>query len=207
MDTVTTAPAYRRRKDQRPQEILDAGLEEFHAHGYARASLSRIAKRAGVSRATLYLYFDGKDALFLAIADHAMISFTQDAAQQVQSSDASTEDTLRALFGQFYSVMTTSKNNALMRILIAEGPEMPALVNKYHAQVLSRGRALLERIIARGIERGEVRESAATAIPQLLIAPVMFYCIHDMVFSEIDPLDVQTFMEGHLEMVLRGISI
>lgn len=204
--TEAHAPAYRRRKDQRPQEILEAGLEEFHEHGFAHASLSRIAERAGVSRATLYLYFDGKDALFLAIADHAMMSFTQDAAAHVQTPDASTEDTMRALVRQFYRVMTTTKNSAVLRILISEGPEMPELVEKYHSQVIGRGRALLERIIARGIERGEIRQSAAIEVPQLLISPIMFYAIHSLVFSDLEPIDVDKFTEGHLEMLFRGIS-
>ncbi len=204
--TRKSGPAYRRRKEQRPQEILAAGLEEFYEHGFASASLSRIAQRAGISRATLYLYFEGKDALFLAVADHALFSLTEGAAQQVQSDDASTAETLRMLFGNFYKVMTTTKNSALMRILISEGPDMPELVDKYHEIVLSRGRTLLETIIARGIERGEVRPSAATECPELLIAPVMFYTIHSMIFTNQPQMPVEAFMEGHLEMVLHGIS-
>ncbi|MEM8823227.1 MAG: TetR/AcrR family transcriptional regulator [Pseudomonadota bacterium] len=200
------APAYRRRKDQRPDEILAAGLEEFNEHGFAGASMARIAKRADVSRGTLYLYFENKEALFLAVAENAMSAFTRDAAAKMDMGDHSTEETLRALFGQMYAMMTSTKNSALLRILVSEGPNMPDLVAQYHARILSTGKQLLARIIARGVERSEVREDAAGTVPQLLIAPVMFYVIHTMVFGDLEPLDENQFAQSHLDMIMRGIG-
>ncbi|MEM9812494.1 MAG: TetR/AcrR family transcriptional regulator [Pseudomonadota bacterium] len=200
------APAYRRRKDHRPDEIVAAALEEFNLRGFAGASMARIAKGAGVSRATLYLYFENKEALFLAVAEAAMAGFTHDAARKVELDDHTTEETLRALFRQFYAMMTSTKNSALMRILISEGPSMPGLVQAYHEQILRNGRQLLERIIARGLERGELRPCPATRIPQLLIAPAMFFAIHSMVFGELETLDEEAFAEGHLDIIMRGIA-
>lgn len=200
------APAYRRRKDHRPDEIVAAALEEFNLRGFAGASMARIAKGAGVSRATLYLYFENKEALFLAVAEAAMAGFTRDAARKVELDDHTTEETLRALFRQFYAMMTSTKNSALMRILISEGPSMPGLVQAYHEQILRNGRQLLERIIARGLERGELRPCPATRIPQLLIAPAMFFAIHSMVFGELETLDEEAFAEGHLDIIMRGIA-
>ncbi|MEM1264405.1 MAG: TetR/AcrR family transcriptional regulator [Pseudomonadota bacterium] len=200
------APAYRRRKDHRPDEIVAAALEEFNFRGFAGASMARIAKGAGVSRATLYLYFENKEALFLAVAEAAMAGFTRDAARKVEFDDHTTEETLRALFRQFYAMMTSTKNSALMRILISEGPSMPGLVQAYHEQILRNGRQLLERIIARGLERGELRPCPATRIPQLLIAPAMFFAIHSMVFGELETLDEEAFAEGHLDIIMRGIA-
>ncbi len=199
-------PAYRRRKEERPDEILAAALHEFNERGFARASMARIAQSAGVSRATLYLYFVNKEALFLAVAEEAMAGFTQGASEKMEMGDHTTEDTLRTLFRQFYQTMTSTKNSALMRILISEGPAMPHLVEAYHSQILARGRTLLERIIARGIERNEIRPGPATQIPQILIAPAMFYAIHGMVFGALETLDEDAFAEAHIDVIMRGIG-
>lgn len=198
-------PAYRRRKEARPEEILAAGLDEFSERGFSGASMARIAKRASISRATLYLYFENKEALFLAIAEAAMATFTRGAAEKFEIRDDTTEDLLRMLFKQFYRTMTSSKNSALMRILVSEGPKMPELVEAYHTRILTNGRKLLERIIARGIARGEVRSEGPINIPQIIIAPAMFYALHDMVFGRLERIDEEEFAQAHLELVMRGI--
>lgn len=206
MTAPSDSPAYRRRKADRPDEIIAAALHEFHDRGFAGASMARIAKGAGVSRATLYLYFENKEALFLAVAEEAMSGFTRAASEKIEIGDHTTEDTLRALFSQFYRTMMSTKNGALLRILISEGPAMPHLVEAYHSQILTTGRTLLERIIARGIARGEVRPDSAGRIPQILIAPAMFYAIHSMVFGSVETLDEDSFAEAHLDLVMRGIG-
>ena len=61
-------PRWRRRKEARPGEILQAALTVFAEKGFAAAKLSEIARRAGVSKAALYLYFETKEDLFRAVA-------------------------------------------------------------------------------------------------------------------------------------------
>lgn len=198
-------PAYHRRKDQRPEEILAAGLEEFYEYGFASARLDRIAERAGVSRSTLYLYFDNKDSLFTAVAEHAMGDLIDDVAQKALSFDGTTEELLRQLFDRFYAILLTTKNSAILRILISEGHRMPHLAESYHAAVIARGKAALKRIVERGVERGEVRPGPATQFPQILVSPAMFFLINRMLFGAIEKIDADAFIEAHLDLVLRGI--
>lgn len=184
---------------------MQAGLEEFEAHGFAKASLARIAKAAGVSRATLYLYFDNKEALFLAVANQVMDGILDEEAERLTTGDGDTESTLRAVLQVFYAAMTQRRHGVLLRILVSEGPSLPDLVARYHAEILNRGRKLLEGIVARGIKQGELRQSAATEIPQLLVAPAMFYAIHMLVFSEHETLDMEAYLNGHIDMAMNGI--
>ena len=58
---------WRRRKDARPQEILDAALSVFAEKGFAAARMDDIAVRARVSKGTIYLYFASKEAVFKAL--------------------------------------------------------------------------------------------------------------------------------------------
>jgi len=200
-------PAYRRRKDHRPAEILAAGLEEFHEHGFARASLGRIAERAGVSRATLYRYFENKDALFLATANAAMTEFTSDAVVQIEMDEGDTEALMRAILTRLYGVLASKRGTTFLRIMVAEGADLPGIAARYHTEVMQRGEQLLERIIQRGIARGELREGPYTQIPQLLIAPTMFFAVHRLIIADLEPLDAEAFAQGHLDILMRGIAL
>src|SRR5258706_1763357 len=69
-ETETTR--WRRRKDARPQEILEAALSVFAERGFAAARMEQIAARAGVSKGTIYLYFDSKEAVFRALVHEVL---------------------------------------------------------------------------------------------------------------------------------------
>ena len=66
-------PKTQRRKEARPSEIIEAGINEFAAHGFERARLDRIAKSAGIAKGTVYLYYESKEALFLAAAEKYVV--------------------------------------------------------------------------------------------------------------------------------------
>ena len=70
-------PKWRRRKAARPGEIVDAALEVFAEKGFAAAKLDDIARRAGISKATLYLYFETKQEIFRAVARAAVASLRE----------------------------------------------------------------------------------------------------------------------------------
>ena len=57
----------RRRKAERPQEILEAAFAEFSRNGYATTTLEQIAERAGVTKGTIYVYFENKEHLFISV--------------------------------------------------------------------------------------------------------------------------------------------
>src|SRR5271165_3729376 len=59
-----TSTRWTRRKEARPTEILDAAVAVFAEKGFAAARMEDIAKRAGVTKGTIYLYFEGKEDVF-----------------------------------------------------------------------------------------------------------------------------------------------
>src|ERR1700761_7025455 len=63
---------WQRRKTARPAEIIDAAFSVFAETGYAAAKLDEIARRAGVSKGALYLYFETKEDLFRAVVKTAI---------------------------------------------------------------------------------------------------------------------------------------
>src|SRR5689334_23527888 len=68
----TGEPKFRRRKAERPAEIVAAALSVFAEKGFAAARLDEIAARAGVSKGALYLYFETKEEIFRAVVEQAI---------------------------------------------------------------------------------------------------------------------------------------
>ena len=63
----------KRRKEARPSELLEAALCLFVEKGFAATRLEDVAARAGVSKGTLYLYYENKDALFKAVIQEGIV--------------------------------------------------------------------------------------------------------------------------------------
>ncbi|MCX5864033.1 MAG: TetR/AcrR family transcriptional regulator [Deltaproteobacteria bacterium] len=86
MDTLLVQPkqTFVNLSPEKRESILRAAVSEFAEHGYQRASLNNIVKRLGISKGSLYQYFDNKEALFLHVFDH----FTQQVKHYVKASVA-----------------------------------------------------------------------------------------------------------------------
>src|ERR1051325_5552060 len=70
-------PRWRRRKDARPNEILEAALACFTERGFANTRLDDVARRAGVTKGTLYLYFRNKEELFEAVVRQSLVPYIE----------------------------------------------------------------------------------------------------------------------------------
>ena len=71
--TPPSAPPRQRRKEARPQELLDAALELFAEKGFAATRSEEVAARAGVAKGTLYLYYPSKEELLKAVISQRLV--------------------------------------------------------------------------------------------------------------------------------------
>ena len=90
-------PRWERRKDARPQELLAAALEQFVERGYAATRLEDVAKRAGVSKGTLYLYFTNKEELFKAVVRENIVQAIGEAEQDAAVFEGHSGELLRTI--------------------------------------------------------------------------------------------------------------
>ena len=74
-------PRFRRRKEDRPQEITEAALHAFAEKGYAATRVEEVAKRAGVSKGLLYLYFKTREEVLLALYNEELARFCSDLSE------------------------------------------------------------------------------------------------------------------------------
>ncbi len=200
-------PRFQRRKEDRPAEITQAALAAFAEKGYAATKVDEVAKRAGVSKGLLYLYFKTKEDLFKAVIRSFLSPRIDALISNIEETDLSAEEFLRGPFLAFARSLPKSPAKILVRLMIAEGPKHPDLVEWYWDNVVSRALAALRTLIERGVDNGEFRESAVNEFPQLLVTPVFFSMIFTIVFKQQMNLDTDRFIEAHMEMVLDSIKV
>ena len=198
-------PRYRRRKEDRPQEITEAAFLAFAEKGYAATRVEEVARRAGVSKGLLYLYFKTKEELFKAVIKSVVIRRVDALVTTLENTELSSEEFLRGPLLEFMKSVPGSPISVVIRLLISEGNRHPDLVDYYWENVVSKGLAAISRFIERGVQRGEFRATAVSELPQLLLAPVMLSVIWRLLFATQD-LDTDKLITTHIDMILAYIK-
>jgi AcrR family transcriptional regulator len=206
--TQTNAQRWRRRKEARPAELLDAALDVFFEKGFAAARLEDIAARAGVSKGTVYLYFSSKEDVF----DALVRAIPQANVEQVRALAADPAIPAHEMLGRVLRFVGLFLRDERMikfpRLIVGEAGNFPKLAETYKREVIERGLGILSTLIERGIREGRFREVDARHAAYAAMAPLLFTAIWRTTFDqfEITPLDAERFIEQHIEMFLRGLK-
>ena len=197
-------PRYRRRKEERPAEITEAAFEVFAEKGYAATRVQEVARRAGVSKGLMYLYFRTKEELFKAVIKSVVVRRVDALLANLETTTSSSEAFIRGPFAEFMKRIPGSPVGVVIRLLLAEGPRHPDLVDYYWQNVVSKGLDAIRRFIARGIERGEFRKTAVDELPQLFLAPTIVATIWNLLFTK-RPIDADRLIDTQIELLLDHI--
>jgi len=206
--TETATQRWRRRKEARPTELLDAALDVFFEKGFAAARLEDIAARAGVSKGTVYLYFNSKEDVFDALV-RAIPQANVEQVRALASDPAIPADQMLARVLQFIGgLLGDGRMAKFPRLIIGEVGNFPKLAESYKREVISRGLAILSAIIERGIREGRFREVDPTHAAFAALSPLLFTAIWRTTFEQFDaaPLDAEHFIAQHIETFLRGMA-
>ena len=199
-------PPRKRRKEARPSELTAAALDLFVEKGFAATRLEDVASRAGVSKGTLYLYFDSKEALFRAVVEEAVVPILLVARQQMEAFEGSSADLLHRLIFGWWGQFGGTRLAGLSKLIISEAQNFPEVAQYYHDQVIVRGRALFRTVLQRGVEQGEFRLLDIQTAIDVMIAPLLMLGIwrHSLCFCgrENDPV---TYLQTHFDLLLQGV--
>lgn len=207
MPSQTTQGIRAQRKARRPAEILDAAFEEFVAHGFSAARVEDIADRVGVTKGTVYVYFDSKERLFRETVAHILASIRQDIealADDLQGA-SQTERVERFIRSAYTLLGQHERRLPLIRLLIAEGPRFSDLPAWHQDQFLARLIDLIRRLIAEGVASGEFRSSAIERFPEILLSPVILFSISQLRSGQSWSDDLAAFVDAHVDLVLHGL--
>jgi AcrR family transcriptional regulator len=211
MDATQTKnePRFERRKDARPGEILDAALELFVEKGFAATRLEDVAQRAGVSKGTVYLYFDSKEDLFKSVIRSGIVRAIEEAEHLVSGYEGSSADLLRQIYTGWWQNIGGTKLSGIPKLMISEAQNFPELARFYYEEVVQRGSRLFARALERGIERGEFRPVNVDYAVRAMVSPLIMRAILEHSFLPCcagpDDFDAPAYFQHTLALVLDGL--
>jgi AcrR family transcriptional regulator len=200
-------PKWQRRADDRPREICAAALEVFAEKGFAAAKLDEIARRAGVSKGTLYLYFKDKEDLFRAVVRSAIAPNIEAVTSTISSIDAPFPDVIRMLLAAFAEREARLPIGAVAKMVVGESRNFPELARVWHDEVASRAIGAIAAFIERAQQRGEVRTGDPRLHAFSLMGPMVLGALWrtTLVPAGGQPLDLVALAKQHAETVLSGL--
>ena len=178
------------------------GARGIFGAGFAAARLDDVAKRAGVAKGTIYLYFADKETLFQELARSMLSPLVGAYRDAWQRSTCRSRCWPKGWSMSFVGDVFETRRKDVIRLILTEGPRFPALAEFYHREVLSRVIAALRSLLQRAYERGELRHKSLIEFPQLLAAPGLVAIVWNAVFERIAPLDARAMLKAHLDILL-----
>lgn len=197
---------WQRRKGDRPAEILASAQACFAEHGYAATRLEAVAKRAGVTKGTIYHYFADKEALFKAVVHEAFAPHLNRFEAMANSSEKTS--TLLAALAASWVEGLSAPSSAIIKLVLSEAGNFPEVAKTYVADVVARDRASVEAILRRGIVRGELREMNVERVSFALTAQHMFAALwmHALAPYDDRPFDGPSTLSDCLAMFLGCVG-
>jgi AcrR family transcriptional regulator len=187
------------RSAARREAILTAALDEFSARGFEAARLDDVAKRAGVAKGTIYLYFRDKESLFQELI-RTMLTPLVGTIETLGAADMPITKLAEQIVELFVGEVFETRRKDVIRLMISEGRRFPKLAEFYYREVLSRIIAAVRAILRRAAARGEVPQGLAD-FPQIIVAPGLVAIIWSGLFERFEPLDVRKMMKAHVELL------
>lgn len=204
---ASAKPVSRRRKEARPAELTAAALELFVEKGYAATRLEDVAAAAGVSKGTLYLYFESKEALFKAVVREGLLPALAEGEKRVAEFRGSTADLLREVGWGMWQLIGAQRIGGIPKLIFAEARNFPEIARFYHEEVILRGTALIRSVIERGVASGEFRPVTIDAMIPIVLAPLLMRMIwrHSLDICEAAGISDESYLSAYFELVLRGL--
>lgn len=204
-DTLEKRPRTRR-KEARPSELTSAALDLFVEKGFAATRLDDVAARAGVSKGTLYLYFDSKEALFKSVIEEGIVPALAAAEQRLAGYQGNSADLLRGLLLGWWEQIGGTRLAGVIKLIISESRNFPEVAQYYHDNVIQRGRSLLRAALMRGMESGEFRNMDVDSCIDVIIAPLLMLVVWRYSFcfcgNDIEP---QEYLDTHFDLLIHGL--
>ena len=200
-----------RRKEARPQELLDAALDLFVEKGFAATRSEEVAQRAGVSKGTLYLYYPSKEELLKEVIRHNMVNHIAQGIDIAEQFTGPTSELLMLVYREWWQRIGETRASGIMKLMMmSEVRNFPEIAQFYADEVIAPTHALLSRLLNRGIERGEFRPIDVTGVTHALVAPMLFLVMHKHSIGACGvghSIDARAFIAAQLDLVLHGLQV
>ena len=192
----------------RQADILDAALAEFSEHGFEGARMEDVARRAHVSKGTVYLYYPTKQALFEALVRRDIAPRVALAALFLKGYDGPLEPALMRIVDMAGAAIAAGKLPVYPKLLIAEAGRFPDLAAFYRREVVGEMLGALTVLFDRALGRGEISGISAEMAAHLFIAPLLKSLLWSLVFAAAEPVPFppEPYLKAHVKVFLKGLG-
>jgi len=202
-------PKFQRRKEDRPGEIVAAALAVFTEKGFAAAKLDEIARRAGVSKGALYLYYETKEDIFHAVVKTAVAPNLDIVRARVEAFPGGFGALLELLLPTMAQILSVSPIAGIGKMVIGEGRNFPELARYWHDELVTPMLALMGGRIAAAQVSGEVRPGDPRLFAIQIVSPFLMAMLWRETFVPIgaDPLPLEALAAQHLAVLKAGLLL
>jgi TetR/AcrR family transcriptional regulator len=198
-----------RRKESRPGELLAAALDLFVEKGFAATRAEEVAKRAGVSKGTLFLYFPTKEDLFKAVVRENISSKVNEGFDEVDNYPGPTAQLVPYLMQEWWLRFGSTKASGLTKLMMSEATNFPELATFYHAEVIEPNLRLMRCVVQRGIDRAEFRQVDLEYAVYAMISPLIYLVTwkHSMgcCMGNHQQIEPERYLAAQADMLVHGL--
>lgn len=209
-DNTAVAAKRERRKQARPGELLDAALDLFVEKGFAATRAEEVAARAGVSKGTLFLYFQSKEELFKAVVRENISGRFTEWRAELDVFEGTTPELLAYCMNSWWERVGLTRASGLTKLMMSEAKNFPDIAAFYQQEVIMPGQALIRAILQRGMDRGEFRPMDLDYAVYLVVAPMIFLILSrhsaGVCLSSDSDMDPKKYIAFQVDTILNGIS-
>ena len=210
ISALETTHKRERRKEARPGELLDAALDLFVEKGFSAARVDEVAARAGVSKGTLFLYFESKEDLFKAVVRENIANQFPTWQEEFVAFQGSSADMLRYALLSWWERIGKTRASGITKLVMSEAQNFPEIAQFYQEEVIKPGNAMIRRILERGVISGEFRQLDLEQAVHIIVAPMIFLMMwkHSMgaCAASAKIVDPEQFIHMQVDVLLHGMT-
>ena len=210
INPTEAGPKRERRKEARPGELLNAALDLFVEKGFSATRVEEVAARAGVSKGTLFLYFQSKEDLFKAVVRENIANKFPTWQEEFITFEGSSSDMLRYALVSWWERIGNTRASGITKLVMSEAQNFPEIAEFYQEEVIKPGNAMIRRILERGVQSGEFRELDLEQAVHIIVAPMIFLMMwkHSMgaCAASAKIVDPEQFIHMQVDVLLHGMT-
>lgn len=191
-------------------EIVGVSTGLFLENGFAGTSMSAIAAACGMTKASLYHHFAGKDELFIACVTDGYRAALRAIEVIVADESSAPPQKLRDAVAALYDTMILSAVGRMSPLIAEVSRSFPKVARSFHDDYIDPQQRLVWSIIEQGQKSGDFRETDQRQLFHILFGPMVMLSLSREMFASFEDLDAQypvaELRDGHVEVVLQLLA-
>ncbi len=195
------------RPSGRRAEILDVAVDLFVNNGFAATSMAMVAKSVGLTKASLYHHFPGKEALFAACITEGLSDQLSDLKTIASCSDTDPKTKMRAVLEALYDIFILSPAGRMSPLIAEVSRSVPAVARAFHDDYMAPQHSIIASLLDEGVRTGDFADIDRTVFLHMVFGPIVTLSVSREMFATFDDLDqlfpVQALRDGHIAQMLN----